>query len=96
MVSLSTRSSSGEIPLWKREAVRCALKIFVGAWVDAFNRADAEALAAFYEDNAINHQVAEEPVEGREAIREMFENGFARTEMVCIIENLFEDGEWAI
>ena len=64
--------------------------------MDAFNRADAEALAAFYEDNAINHQVAEEPVEGREAIREMFANGFARTEMVCIIENVFEDGEWAI
>jgi hypothetical protein len=41
-------------------------------------------------------QVAEEPVEGREAIREMFANGFARTEMVCIIENVFEDGEWAI
>ena len=71
-------------------------KDIVGAWVDAFNRADAEALAAFYEDNAINHQVAEEPVEGREAIREMFANGVARTEMVCIIENLFEDGEWAI
>ena len=71
-------------------------KDIVGAWVDAFNRADAEALAAFYEDNAINHQVAEEPVEGREAIREMFANGFARTEMVCIIENVFEDGEWAI
>ena len=68
----------------------------VGAWVDAFNRADAEALAAFYEDNAINHQVAEEPVEGREALREMFANGFARTEMVCIIENVFEDREWAI
>jgi hypothetical protein len=30
-------------------------KDIVGAWVDAFNRADAEALAAFYEDNAINH-----------------------------------------
>jgi ketosteroid isomerase-like protein len=64
-------------------------KDIVGAWVDAFNRADAEALAAFYEDNAINHQVAEEPVEGREAIREMFANGFARTAMVCIIENVF-------
>jgi hypothetical protein len=71
-------------------------KDIVLAWVDTFNRADAEALGAFYADNAINHQVAEEPVEGRQAIREMLAAGFARTKMVCIIENIFEDGEWAI
>ena len=68
----------------------------VRAWVDAFNQADVEALAALYASDAINHQVAEVPVEGREAIREMFAAGFARTTMVCIVENLFEDGEWAI
>lgn len=71
-------------------------KDIVRSWVDAFNRRDVEALAAFYEENAINHQVAEQPVEGREVIREMFAAEFARTEMVCIIENLFEDGNWAI
>jgi hypothetical protein len=65
-------------------------------WVDAFNRADADALAAFYTEDAVNHQVAESPVEGRAAIREMFANGFANATMVCIVENLFEDGEWAI
>jgi limonene-1,2-epoxide hydrolase len=68
----------------------------VHAWVEAFNRADAETLAAFYVEGAINHQVAEAPVEGRAAIRAMFEAGFATAEMVCIVENLFEDGEWAI
>ena len=68
----------------------------VQAWVDAFNRADVHALSAFYHSNAINHQVAENPVEGREAIRVMFAAGFATTRMVCIPENLFEDGEWAI
>ena len=26
----------------------------------------------------------------------MFEAGFAAAEMVCIIGNVFEDGEWAI
>ncbi len=26
----------------------------------------------------------------------MFEQEFAQTEMVCIIENIFEDGDWAI
>jgi hypothetical protein len=71
-------------------------KEIVLAWVDAFNRADAEALATFYSDNAINHRVAEAPVDGRGAIREIFATGFAKTEMVGIIENVFEDGEWAI
>jgi limonene-1,2-epoxide hydrolase len=66
------------------------------AWVDAFNRADVDALGAMYGADAINHQVAESPVEGREAIRAMFATGFDIAEMVCIPENLFEDGEWAI
>ena len=71
-------------------------KEIVRAWVEAFNRTDVEALAALYKDDAINHQVAEGPVEGREAIRTMFAREFAATPMVCIVENLFEDGEWAI
>jgi hypothetical protein len=41
-------------------------------------------------------EVAERQVQGRKAIREMFANGFAITKMICIVENLFEDGEWAI
>jgi len=68
----------------------------ITAWVDAFNRADADALAAFYTEDATNHQVAESPVQGREAIRAMFSAGFAAAEMVCIVENIFEDGEWGI
>ena len=71
-------------------------KELVRAWVDAFNRADADALAAFYTEDAINHQVAEQPVQGRAAIRRMFAEGFAAAKMVCIVENLFEDGDWAI
>jgi limonene-1,2-epoxide hydrolase len=68
----------------------------VQAWVDAFNRADVDALSGFYAEDAVNHQVAESPVHGREAIRRMFVQGFASARMVCIVENLFEDGEWAI
>jgi hypothetical protein len=68
----------------------------VQAWVVAFNRRDAEGLAAMYAPEAVNYQVAEAPVMGREAIRAMFAAGFAAAEMVCIVENLFEDGEWAI
>jgi limonene-1,2-epoxide hydrolase len=68
----------------------------VRAWVEAFNRADVDTLASLYEEDAINHQVAESPVKGRNSIREMFKRGFAAAEMTCIVENLFQDGEWAI
>jgi len=68
----------------------------VQAWIDVFNRADADALSTLYHANEVNHQVAESPVEGREVIRAMFAAGFAAAQMVCIPENLFEDGEWAI
>jgi limonene-1,2-epoxide hydrolase len=68
----------------------------VQAWVEAFNRADADEVASFYRDDAVNHQVAEQPVEGRAAIRAMFAREFAAAEMVCIPEHIFEDGDWAI
>ncbi len=71
-------------------------RALVATWVDAFNRRDVDALAAMYAADAVNHQVAEAPVAGRDAIRAMFAAGFAAAEMVCIPENLFEDGEWAI
>jgi len=71
-------------------------KQVVRAWVEAFNRADLEALASLYEEGAINHQVAEGLVEGRSGIREMLRKGFAAAKMNCIVENLFQDGEWAI
>jgi limonene-1,2-epoxide hydrolase len=71
-------------------------KQVVQAWVEAFNTADADKIAAFYTENAVNHQVANEPVVGQEAIRAMFQREFASTEMTCIVENIFEDGEWAI
>ena len=71
-------------------------KELVLAWVEAFNRADPYELAAFYAEDAVNHQVAESPIEGRSAIRETFARGFGAFEMTCIVESLFEDGDWAI
>lgn len=65
-------------------------------WIEAFNRADVEALCDLYADDAINHQVANEPVVGISGIKRMFEEEFAAAEMVCIPENIFEDGDWAI
>ena len=71
-------------------------KELVQAWVEAFNRGDADALASLYDESAVNHQVPEDPVEGRAAIHRMFEREFETADMTCIVENLFEDGEWAI
>jgi ketosteroid isomerase-like protein len=65
-------------------------------WVEAFNRADAAEIAALYHADAVNHQVAEEPIEGGAAIRADFERLFQEAEMTCIPVNLFQDGEWAI
>lgn len=71
-------------------------KDVVRAWVDAFNRGDVDALAGLYAESATNHQVVRDPVIGRAAIRSMFEREFANADMQCIVENLFEDGDWAI
>ena len=68
----------------------------VQKWIEAFNKADVSGLAELYHPDAINHQVANSPVEGKDAIRDMFAQEFSKSEMVCVIENLFEDGEWAI
>ncbi len=53
----------------------------VRAWVEAFNRADVEALAGLYAEGAVNHQVANEPVLGRAAIHRMFAEEFAKAGM---------------
>lgn len=65
-------------------------------WVERFNNADVGSLINLYAEDAVNHQVANDPVEGKAAIKEMFEKEFAQAEMTCIVENMFEDGEWAI
>ena len=65
-------------------------------FVALFNRADAKALSELYAEDAQNHQVANEPVIGKKAIYEMFLAEFSATQMVCVVENMFEDGEWAM
>ena len=65
-------------------------------WIEAFNAADPEAISSLYAEDAVNHQVANEPVFGRAAIQDMFAREFSRAAMVCMVENIFEDGEWAI
>ena len=65
-------------------------------WIDTFNEGDADKIAELYHSDAINHQVANDPVKGKNAIKEMFSAEFSSADMTCIPENIFEDGEWAI
>jgi limonene-1,2-epoxide hydrolase len=71
-------------------------KQLIQKWVGIFNSADAEKLVALYSNEAVNHQIPNSPVTGKENIREMFTREFSQAEMTCIIENIFEDGEWVI
>jgi limonene-1,2-epoxide hydrolase len=68
----------------------------VREWVRRFNAGDTDGLAALYAPDAVNHQVVMDPLHGRAAIRRMFEIEFGRAQMTCLVENVFEDGEWAI
>lgn len=65
-------------------------------WVRRFNSGDADALAELYHEDAVNHQVVQEPVAGKSAIREMFRREFAAAAMTCIPEVIHEAGEVAI
>ncbi len=71
-------------------------KDLIFKWVELFNQGDANGIAELYFEDAINHQVANDPIIGKHAIKEMFAKEFALAEMNCIIENIFEDGDWAI
>lgn len=71
-------------------------KELVKHWVDIFNSGDAGKLADLYASDAVNHQVPNSPVEGKQAIKKMFEDEFSNADMTCIVENIFEDGDWAI
>lgn len=71
-------------------------KDLIKRWVDSFNRRDAFEVASLYHEDAVNHQVANKPIVGKANILKMFEEEFAAADMTCIVENIFEDGDWAI
>ena len=68
------------------------------AWVEAFNRRDADAAAALYHEDAVNLQVAAgEPTVGRRAMRDGFAYFFrAFPDNYTTPVNLLQDGEWAV
>ena len=68
----------------------------VEEWVRRFNAADTDGLAELYHEDATNHQVVQELVVGKTAIRAMFRRDFAAAEMTCIPEVIHEAGNVAI
>lgn len=65
-------------------------------WVERFNLQDHEALCELYADNCINHQSPNGIIAGKENIKHMFKQEFEQFEMVCIVENIFQDGNVGI
>ncbi len=49
-----------------------------------------------YAEEAVNHQGATDPLQGREAIVNLFRTECARATMVCEVEQILKDGEWAV
>jgi NAD(P)H-dependent FMN reductase len=73
--------------------------VLVSAWVEAWNRGDAQALSLFYAPHAVNHGMAESAVSGREAIRDQLGAELAVADagkLARTIDRVFEDGDWAI
>jgi len=65
-------------------------------WIEYFNKYDVEGISSLYSEDAVNHQIPNNAAEGKTAIKNMFESEFANADMVCIPENIFEDGQWTI
>jgi steroid delta-isomerase-like uncharacterized protein len=67
-------------------------------WVAAFNQRNAHAAVQLYHEDATNFQVAlGDPTVGREAIlNDLLSFFHAFPDNFTDVENLFEEGEWAI
>ena len=66
-------------------------------WLHFFNTGDVAGLESLYAEDAINHQMPIEGVNGRLAIGEMFRKEFAvAPQMRCIPEQILADGDWAV
>ena len=66
-------------------------------WVEAFNDKDAAKISDLYAEEAVNYQVAlDNSINGKAAIFEFFSWEFNQYKMVCIPENIFEDGDVGI
>lgn len=71
-------------------------KAIITQWITTYNSGNADALAAFYHEEAINDRVAGPSVRGRAAIKALYEEEFATARMHCEVAHLHEDLPWVI
>ncbi len=71
-------------------------KELILSWVDYFNKADVSSLSSLYHEDAVNHQMPNQPVVGRDNIAAMFEKEFASADMTCLIKQVLADGDWVV
>ena len=65
-------------------------------WVNCFNQSDFEGISELYHEQCVNHQTPIGMIVGKEHIKRMFKEEFEKYDMVCIVENVFEDGNVGI
>lgn len=63
-------------------------------WIELFNEGDAAGISALYSADAVNHQIALEPVIGQEAIEQFHRETFAGGPLTCMPINLVVEGDW--
>ncbi len=74
-----------------------APKQVVEKWVKAFNNTNVSSLQNLYVVDAVNHQMPNETVHGKEGIGNMFRDEFkAAPDMHCIPEQIISEGDWAV
>jgi uncharacterized protein (TIGR02246 family) len=65
-------------------------------WIEAFAARDPGRVAALYHVDAVNWQVADDPVIGRENIRNMIAQFFVSfPDLYTNVENVMADADWA-
>ena len=58
-------------------------------WIERFNRGDSAGCAALYAGDASLHVAFAEPVQGRDAVRAMFDAYFAAAPLQCTVRHLY-------
>ncbi|MFO0592031.1 MAG: nuclear transport factor 2 family protein [Polyangiaceae bacterium] len=58
-------------------------------WVERFNNRDVDGCAELYSEDALLHVTFVDPVQGRAAIRGMFEGYFSAAPMHCIVKRMY-------
>jgi len=71
-------------------------KVLIQKWVELFNQHDFQNLAKLYCKEAVIHQTPIGFIEGQSNIKSMFKDEFEQFDMVCEIENIFEDNNVGI